>query len=189
VESLTRILLHHSGRSYTHSLSTLFSFMSASTKSLHLLFGLPHGLFPGGIILIIFLPPYSSSLLIIRPCHLNRLRCTFGDASTTFTVTLMYLYLIWSSHIAPHNPLSIPISITSNLCSNLLIIGHVSTPSNSASLITIRYLTLPHSLPYHTSPPSWLSSLLYSKAVAHSLVTVFSAENFLHLFYPNPSWC
>ena len=106
--------LLHSLRLCTAPSSIFFSLKSFLIQSFHLVFGLPLPLVPSTSISIASLPTCSSpSLLFKCPYHLILDSCIFLDTSTTFTVPLIYSFLILSLLVTPTDHLSIFISATS----------------------------------------------------------------------------
>ena len=83
--------------------------------AIHLCFGLPSFLLPGGTISRVFLPPYSWSRLFAWPNHLSRAFLHLSAILSTFSLSLMFSFLTWSLSVAPHAPrtssfLSLPVS-------------------------------------------------------------------------------
>ena len=75
--------------------------MSRLTQSIHLCFGLPRFLLPGGTISIVFLPTYSWSRLSTWPNHLSRAFLHLSAILSTFSLSLMLLFLTWSLSVWP----------------------------------------------------------------------------------------
>ena len=133
------------------------------TTTRNLLFGLPLFLFPGNSISIIFLPPYSCSLLMTCPYHLTLPSLIFILNRSTLTVLLMYSFLILSFLVTPIANLSILISATSISSTCFFVTSTVSSPYTIAGL-TIELYT-------------------FSFTLAGNLLLQITPNTFLHLFH------
>ena len=99
--------------SLTSSFIVPMALMSQLTQSIHLCFGLPRFLLPGGIISRVFLPTYSWSRLLTYPNHLNFAFLHLSVIFSTLSLSLMSSFLTWSLSVWPHAYLHIFISVTS----------------------------------------------------------------------------
>ena len=142
-----------------HQLSQYLSF----TTSKNLLFGLPHFLFPGNSISIIFLPTYSWSFLNTSPYHLSLPSLIFIPNRPTLTVPLMYSFLILSFLITPTVNLNIFISVTSISSTCFFVTATTSSPYTIAGLTTELYT--------------------FSFTLAGNLLSQITPNTFLHLFH------
>ena len=106
--------------------------MSRLIQSIHLCFGLPRFLLPGGTISSVFLPTYSLSRLFTWPNHLSRAFLHLSAILSTFSLSLMLSFLTWSLSVWPHANLHIFISVTSSLFTWELVTGTVSIPYSIA---------------------------------------------------------
>ena len=89
--------------------------MSRLTQSIHLCFGLPLFLPPGGTISRVFLPTYSCSRLFSWPNYLSLAFLQLSVLFSTFSLSLMSSFLTRSLGVWPHAHLHIFISVTSFL--------------------------------------------------------------------------
>ena len=82
--------------SWTSSFVAPMALMSRLTQSIHLCFGLPLFLLPGGTISRVFLPTYSWSRLFTWPNHLGLAFLHLSVMFSTFSLSLMSPFLTWS---------------------------------------------------------------------------------------------
>ena len=102
--------------SWTSYLVVPMALMSRLTQSIHLCFGLPRFLLPGGTISRVCLPTYTvlvSPLYVAKP-HESRFPAPLCDTLYTFSLSLMFSFLTWSLSVWPHAHLHIFISVTSS---------------------------------------------------------------------------
>ena len=112
-----------------------FSLRSPFMLSIHLLLGLLLLLFPCTSISVTSLLTWSSATLLLKyPYHLNLDFRIFLEISVTFTVPLIYSFLIQSLLVTPTIHLSIFISATSIFFSSLLFRDAASSPYVIAGL-------------------------------------------------------
>ena len=112
--------------------SCLMYRVSRLTQSIHLCFGLPLFLLPGGTIYGVFLPTYSWSRLFTWPNHLSLAFLPISVMFSTFSFFLMSSFLTWSHSVWPHAHLHIFISVTSSFFTLELVTGTVSIPYSIA---------------------------------------------------------
>ena len=85
--------------------------MSRITQSIHLCFGFPLFLLPGGTISRVFLPTYSWSRLFTWPNHISLAFLHLSVMFSTFSFFLLSSFLTWSLNVWPHAHLHIFISV------------------------------------------------------------------------------
>ena len=139
--------------------------MSRSTQSIHLCFGLPLFLLPGGTISRVFLPTYSRSRLPTWPNHLSLAFLHLSVMFSTFSFFLMSSFLTWSLSVWPHAHLHIFISVTSSFFTWELVTGTVSIPYSIAGwtiVLSIFPLTCDGTLLSHRTPESSSSCSIHT---------------------------
>ena len=104
--------------------------MSRLTQPIHLCFGLPRFLLPGGNISRVFLPMYYWSRLFTSPHHVSLAFLYLSVIFSTFSLFLMSSFCTWSLSVWPHANLHIFISVTSSffMWEVELVIDTVSIP-------------------------------------------------------------
>ena len=116
--------------------------MSRLTQSIHLCFGLPLFLLPGGTISRVFLPTYSLSRLFTWPNHLSLAFLHLSVMFSTFSLSLMSSFVTWYLSVWPQANLHIFISVTSSFFAWELVTDTVSIPCNIAGLTIIFFMTV-----------------------------------------------
>ena len=119
--------------SWTSSFVVPMALMSRLTESIHLCFGLPLFLLPGGTISRVFLPTYSWFRLFTWPNHLSLAFLHISVMFSTFSFSLMSSFPTWSLSVWPHAYLHIFISVTFSFFTWELVAGTVSIPYIIAS--------------------------------------------------------
>ena len=103
VGSLRHTILLQPVQSWTSSFAVPMALMFRLTQSIHLCFGLPRFLLPGGTISRVFLPTYSWSRLLTWP---NNLKLAFLYLSVMFStsipdVIVSHMHTCTSSFLSP----------------------------------------------------------------------------------------
>ena len=134
--------------------------MSRLTQSIHLCFGLPLFLLPGGTISRVVLPTYSWSRLFTWLNDLSHAFLYLSAMFSTSSLSLMSSFLTWSLLVCGRMPIcTIFISVTSSFFTWELVTGTVSVPYSIAgwtNMLCIFPLTCSGTLVSHRTPDIFL---------------------------------
>ena len=114
--------------------------MSRLTQSIHLCFGLPRFLLPGGTIPQSLSSEYSWARHLTCPNHPNLAFLNLSVMFSTFSLSLMISFLTWFLSVWPHAHLHIFICVSSHFFTWELVIDTVSIPYSNIIYIVLYLL-------------------------------------------------